>query len=141
MLLALLNSSLFKKALIALALLALIFSVYGIGHSKGYDSGYASGHQIAWDTQQKTINLITDKENDESKAFNAKVLSLQQDSQAAAEELVKVKKQTAVSRNQIVEEYKTNYAQSYQSCGWDENTVTTINRIIEENPTVKEDTK
>lgn len=120
-----------KYVLPILGVLALLFGVYEYGHSRGYNSGYASGHQVAWDTQQKTINAMVEQQNAQNKANNDKIASLESDSQTYANQIADLTNQLKQKRAQVVTKYVQANPQSSQTCGFDDTLSSAINQILQ----------
>jgi uncharacterized protein YlxW (UPF0749 family) len=124
--LAFLGSGVAKYVAIIVASVALVFGVFEYGSSHGYKSGY----QVAWDTQQKTINNMVDAQNAEATAQNKKISTLEQ-SAADAWQAVQNKQAFVVNQRATqVTAYKAANPQVAASCGFSPATVNVINQMI-----------
>jgi uncharacterized protein HemX len=115
-----------KYVVIVVAIAAAVFGVYEWGSSSGYKSGY----QVAWNTQQKTINNMVNAQNAETKAQNDKITTLEQSASDALEQVRKSQAQIEESRTKVVVQYKTLNPKVAASCGWSPETVNAINSMI-----------
>jgi hypothetical protein len=84
-----------KYLLPVAAVIALLFGVYELGSGHGYKSGY----QVAWDTQQKTINNMS-AADDKRNTQDNKVIN--QVEQAAPVAVAQVKQEVAAQQTQNV---------------------------------------
>jgi hypothetical protein len=124
--LSLLTGTVGKYVAILLAVCAILFGAYEYGSSHGYKSGY----QVAWDTQQKTINNMVDAQNAEATAQNKKISTLEQ-SAADAWQAVQNKQAFVVNQRATqVTAYKAANPQVAASCGFSPATVNVINQMI-----------
>lgn len=121
-----------KYVLPILAVAGILFGVYEYGHSKGYDAG----HQIAWDTQQKTINGMVDKENAQAEANNKAIASVEADSFKYATDNKNLQAQLDTKRTTVVTQYVQANPQSASSCGLDVPLVQAINQLIQADPAI-----
>ncbi len=124
--LAILTSSVFKYVAIVLAVVAVLFGAYEDGSSHGYKSGY----QVAWDTQQKTVNNMVNAQNAETQAQNTKITTLEQSAADAWQTAQNQQKFVVTQRNTEVAAYKKASPQVAASCGWSPDTVNVINQMI-----------
>jgi hypothetical protein len=124
--LSLLTGTVGKYVAILLAVLAVLFGAYEYGSSHGYKSGY----QVAWDTQQKTINNMVDAQNAEATAQNNKITTLEQSAADAWQTAQNQQKFVVSQRTTQVATYKAANPQVAASCGWSPATVNVINQMI-----------
>lgn len=124
--LSLLTGTVGKYLVGAFAVVAVLFGVYEYGSSHGYKSGY----QVAWDTQQKTINNMVDTQNAEAKAKNDKITALEQSAADAWQTAQNQQKFVVSQRNTQVATYKSANPQVAASCGFSPATVNVINQMI-----------
>jgi hypothetical protein len=108
------------------AIAALVFGIYEWGSSHGYKDGY----QVAWNTQQKTINNMVDAQNAEATAQNNKISTLEQSAADAWQTAQNQQKFVVTQRNTQVAAYKAASPQVAASCGWSPDTVNVINQMI-----------
>ena len=108
------------------AVAAAIFGVYEWGSSNGYKDGY----QVAWNTQQKTINNMVNAQNAAAVAQNNKITTLEQTASDAWQTAQNQQKFVVSQRTTQVATYKTANPQVAASCGWSPATVNVINQMI-----------
>jgi preprotein translocase subunit SecF len=119
-----------KYLLPVAAVIALLFGVYELGSGHGYKSGY----QVAWDTQQKTINNMS-AADDKRNTQDNKVIN--QVEQAAPVAVAQVKQEVAAQQTQnvkIIREYYEKNPDLNKLCSWSQSTVGLINQIIQPAP-------
>jgi hypothetical protein len=127
---------LLRYVLPVVGVLALLFGTYEYGKSTGYNTGYASGHQIAWDTQQKTINNMVDQQNLENTQANLKISALEFGSMTAQAQVTAAVTAAKNARAQAIADYKKANPVVAQSCGWSPSTVSVINQLLQPAPDV-----
>jgi hypothetical protein len=124
--LAILTSSVGKYVAIILGVVAILFGAYEYGSSHGYQSGY----QVAWDTQQKTINNMVTAQNDEAVAQNNKITTLEQSAADAWQTAQNQQKFVVTQRTTEVAAYTKANPQVAASCGFSPATVNVINQML-----------
>jgi hypothetical protein len=124
--LSLLTGAVGKYVAIVLAVCAILFGAYEYGSSHGYKSGY----QVAWGTQQKTINGMVDAQNAATKAQNDKITTLEQSAADAWQTAQNQQKFVVSQRNTQVAAYKAANPQVAASCGLSPATVNVINQML-----------
>jgi hypothetical protein len=115
-----------KYVIGAVAIAAAIFGVYEWGSSHGYQQGY----QVAWNAQQKTIQGMVDKQNQEAQAQNDKITKLEQNASDALQKVQDAQAQIGVERDNAVAAYKKAHPQVAASCGVSPDTVNVINQML-----------
>lgn len=115
-----------KYAIGAVAIATAVFGVYEWGSSHGYKDGY----QVAWDTQQKTINGMVDTQNAAAKAQNDKIATLEQSAADAWQTVQNKQIFITNQRDKQVAAYKAANPQVAASCGVAPETVNVINQML-----------
>jgi hypothetical protein len=117
---------LLKYVLPLVAVLAILLGAFEAGSSHGYSKGY----QVAWDTQQTTINKMVDANNLQVAANNGKLEQFESDAQAARADAASATFAAMTTRSRVVTQYREANPQAAKSCGWSLPTVQAINNIL-----------
>jgi hypothetical protein len=119
---------------LGLAIAGAVASIYLYGKHEGYKIGYKE----AFDSQQKVVNLLTDKINDKTRATNEKAGAIEQLGVESALDLVANTTEKAKTREEILKKHESSKAEPADPkatqcsiAGLSATTVTVINELLD----------